>query len=359
MRTSTERTGQEPGGVEMDALRATGVLLDPSPAETEAAFAAGRMWWSEEVGHPAAEEQPARPVGPGGGRSGRLRAVRGWGDRGPGGARRPGLRVAVGLGVAASVVGGAFFAPTATLSLPWDDDAAVAPPGSASAAEVLQSAAVQAVAAADGSWDQVRGDQFVYWSTTGTSRYEVIGGSITEESEDYRGWFSVDGTRDGRATATYSTGDPLDERLFTCADGGVERARAAGTDCSSEPAVDLDAPTDADGMYDYLRDGGDGSARLMFIRANDLLRTLTPEARAAVFGALSRVDGLTVTPGVVDAAGRPGIAVGAEIDGYRQDLIFDPETRDLLGGASVYPDGMADGYAVTGWTVVDEVGQTP
>ncbi|WP_020015915.1 CU044_5270 family protein [Promicromonospora sukumoe] len=354
MRTSTEWTGQEPAGVELDALRATGALLDPSAAEAEAAFAAGRVRWAEELQHAAAEERPSPSADQPDGTwpPARPRAVRG--RRG----RRPGLRVAVGLGVAASVVGGAFFAPTATLTLPWDDDAAVAPPGSASAAEVLRSAAARVVTGADGSWDQVRGDQFVYYSSTGSSRYEVIGGSTTEEPAEYRGWFSVDGTRDGRATATNATGDPLDERLFTCADGGIERARAAGTDCSSEPGIDLDAPTDVDGMYDYLRDGGDGSARLMFIRANDLLLTLTPEARAAVFGALSRVDGLTVTPGVVDAAGRPGIAVGAEIDGYRQDLIFDPETRDLLGGASVYPDGMADGYAVTGWTVVDEVGQT-
>ena len=71
------------------------------------------------------------------------------------------------------------------------------------------------------------------------------------------------------------------------------------------------------------------------------------------------MDGLIVTPGVTDAAGRPGIAVGVDMGDYRQDLIFDPGSKDLLGGASVFPDGMADGYAIVERTLVDKVNQKP
>ncbi|MFE7507590.1 CU044_5270 family protein [Promicromonospora sp. NPDC057488] len=356
MTTSTRTTGQEPGAPDVEALHTLGVLLDPSDAGTDAAFRSGRARLAAEFGStgPAVEAPPARRGlgrGPATGRPG--------GPPRATGSRRRGLRLVAGLGVAATVAGGLLLAPTATLTMPWDEGGAPVPPGSASAAEILQAAATRTVAAADDSWDQVRDDQFVYFATTGTSRYEVIGKAATKSAGDYVGWHSVDGTQDGRATGTYSAGDPLDERLFTCADGGDVRARAAGTDCSSVPGVDREAPTDADAMYDYLRRYGDGSALSMFVNANDLLRTLTPEARAAVFGALSRVDGLVVTPGVTDAIGRPGIAVGVEMEDYRQDLVFDPETHDLLGTATAYPDGMTDGEAITGWSIVDEVGQTP
>jgi hypothetical protein len=254
--------------------------------------------------------------------------------------------------------------------MPWDDDggATAVPPGAASAAEILQAAATRTVAAADDSWDDVRGDQFIYYRTTGTNRYQVMGegegAGVTKISENYTGWFSVDGTQDGRATATYSVGNPLDTPLYTCEDGGQERALAdGGGSCSSEPGLKLDAPTDADAMYDYLRDQppveDEGPAASMFIRAGELLNYLTPRSQAAVFGALSRVDGLIVTPGVTDAIGRPGIAVGVELQYYRQDLVFDPETKDLLGVANSYPDGMTDAHAIVERTIVDEVDQKP
>jgi len=376
MSTSTKWTGQEPGGAELDALHMTGGLLDPSEAELDAAFRSGQARLTEELASTAdaTDGQFRQAAG-----VRQLRAVPAPGNRrrpgdgrGPGnrrrtgGSRKPGVRLAVGLGVAATVAGGLLFAPTAILSMPWGDDGGTVPPGSASAAEILQAAATRTVAAADDSWDQVRGDQFVYHRSTGTHRDEVVGENPTttlEEGEDAR-WNSVDGTQDGWAKSSGTVGDPLDTRLFTCAGDGADRAAAAGTDCDSTPGLDLDAPTDADAMYDYLQDhpwgDGDGSARSMFTNANDLLDALTPRSQAAVFEALSRVDGLIVTPGVTDAIGRPGIAVGVDMEGgYRQDLIFDPETKDLLGGASAYSDGMVDGFAIVERAIVDEVGQTP
>jgi hypothetical protein len=376
MSTSTTWTGQEPGGTDLEALQMTGSLLDPSGDEQEAAFRSAQARLTAELTSPvtATDGQHAHSAG-----SGLLRAVRGpggrrgsadgrrpGGRRRTGGTRRPAVRAAVGLGLAATVAGGLLFAPTATLSMPWEDDGGAVPPGAASAAEILQAAATRTVAAADDSWDEVRGDQFIYYRSTGTNRYEVVGkeDGVTKISENYTGWFSVDGTQDGRATATYSVGDPLDTPLYTCEDGGLEQALADGSgDCSSEPALKLDAPTDADAMYDYLRDQppveGEGPAASMFIRAYDLLHYLTPRSQAAVFEALSRVDGLIVTPGVTDAIGRPGIAVGVELQYYRQDLVFDPETKDLLGVANAYPDGMTDAQAIVERTIVDEVNQKP
>jgi hypothetical protein len=375
MSTSTKWAGQESGGTELDALHLTGVLLDPSEAELDASFGTGQARLTAEIGSSADTQEGQHRHSPG---TGRLRAVRAAGDRrGPadgrrpggrriGGSRQPAVRAAVGLGLAASVAGGLLFAPTSTLTMPWDDDGGAVPPGSASAAEILRAAATRTVAVADDSWDDARGDQFVYYRTTGTHRDEVVGDNPTttlEESE-YASWNSVDGTQDGWITSSGTVGDPLDTRSYTCAGDGPERAAAAGTDCDSTPGLILDAPTDADAMYDYLQNhpsgAGDGSARSMFTNATDLLDALTPASQAAVFEALSRVDGLIVTPGVADAMGRPGIAVGVDMEGdYRQDLIFDPETKDLLGGASAYSDGMVTGYAIVKRAIVDGTGQTP
>ncbi|MFI2361977.1 CU044_5270 family protein [Promicromonospora sp. NPDC019610] len=381
MTTSTRTAGQEPGAADVEALHALGVLLDPSDAGTDAAFRSAGARLAAEIGSAAGATREALDGrlrhAPG---TGRLRAMEAPGDhvrpgrrrrpgsgRQGGGARRPAVRAAVGLGVAATVAGGLLLAPTVTLTMPWEDDggAVAVPPASASAAEILQAAATRTVVAADDAWDHVRPDQFVYEHTTGTTRYEIVSENpkISLETEESELWTSVDGTQDGLSAGRFAD-EPYEEyQLFTCAGDGLERARAAGGDCSSEPGLDLDAPTDADAMYDYLRDQppveGEGSAASMFIRANDLLGSLTPGSQAAVFEALSRVEGLIVTPGVTDAIGRPGIAVGVELEYYRQDLIFDPETKDLLGVANSYPDGMADAYAIVERTIVDEVGATP
>lgn len=164
MSTSTKWTGQEPGGTDLDALQMTGALLDPTEAEVEAAFRSGQARLTAELGSPVAATDGQHEHSAG---SGLLRAVRGPGGRRgsadgrrPGGRRRthrPAVRAALGLGLAASVAGGLLFAPTATLSMPWDDDggAAAVPPGSASAAQILQAAATRTVAAADDSWDEV------------------------------------------------------------------------------------------------------------------------------------------------------------------------------------------------------------
>jgi hypothetical protein len=376
MSTSTRWTGHEPGGTELDALHTTGALLDPSEAEQEAAFRSAQARLTAELGSPgtAADGQHAHSAGSGllravrgpGGRRGSADARRPGGRRRTGGARRPAVRAAVGLGLAATVAGGLLFAPTATLSMPWEDDGgpAAVPPGSASAAEILQAAATRTVAAADDSWENVRPDQFVYMHSTGTTRYEIVGENPQISLEEAQSWIwtSVDGNQDGLSAGTFAEEPYQEIPLYTCAGDGLERARAnGGGDCLGSPGLDLDAPTDADAMYDYLlrESHSDGSARTMFISAEDELYKLTPDAQAAVFEALSRVDGLIVTPGVTDAAGRPGIAVGVDMGGYRQDLIFDPETKDLLGSASAYPDGMVDGSAIIERTVVDAVHQKP
>lgn len=378
MSTSTRWTGQEPGGVELEALHTTGVLLDPSEAEADIVFRSAQARLTEELGSSvetadgqrrhSAGTSLLRAVRAPGGRRGSADGHRPGDRRRTGGTRRPAVRAAVGLGLAATVAGGLLFAPTATLSMPWDHDggAAAVPPASASAVEILQAAATRTVVAADDSWDHIRPDQFVYTHSTGTTRYEIVGEKpkVSLEKEESWVWRSVDGTQDGLSAGTLGEEPYHEYPLYTCEDGGLEQALADGSgDCDSTPGLDLDAPTDADAMYDYLQDHpwgeGDGSATSMFTHANDLLGYLTPSSQAAVFEALSRVDGLIVTPDVTDATGRPGIAVGVDMGDYRQDLIFDPETKDLLGSASAYPDGMVDGYAIVERVIVDEVNQKP
>src|SRR5690606_18089440 len=68
---------------------------------------------------------------------------------------------------------------------------------------------------------------------------------------------------------------------------------------------------------------------------------LTPELRAAIFGALSEIPGIELNRDARDAVGRPGYGLGYEAPdsesygtttrGFRVEYIFDPETSEVLG----------------------------
>jgi hypothetical protein len=97
-------------------------------------------------------------------------------------------------------------------------------------------------------------------------------------------------------------------------------------------------------LYRRLRDGwikGQGGSLdgEIFTWVGDALRSqpTTPRLRAALYGALKHVPGLTYSAAVKDALGRPGVAVG-RVDrarGVRSELLFDPWTSELLGEREV------------------------
>jgi hypothetical protein len=187
-----------------------------------------------------------------------------------------------------------------------------------------------------------RPDQFVYTKTQDGT------GGIRET------WLSADGTHDGRIEQGGTT-----MPLPACRDGvapvvkGDDVVPGATEPCGPHPAYQPDLPTDGAAMADYLRARNDGNLNSM---AKDVYGMVAesyvrPAALAAVFEAVTRIDGLTVVEGVEDAAGRPGVGVRWTFDGSANTLVFDAESHVFLG--------MSGAAAVLVSGVVDEVGARP
>jgi hypothetical protein len=100
----------------------------------------------------------------------------------------------------------------------------------------------------------------------------------------------------------------------------------------------------------------------------DLLNkpNVTPELRAAAFGALSEIPGIELNRDAVDMVGRPGYALGYEapaaggygsmMRGFRVEYIFDPETSDVLGRREVitHPEELSWKPEIPAGTVLRE-----
>ena len=113
----------------------------------------------------------------------------------------------------------------------------------------------------------------------------------------------------------------------------------------------------------------------MFLHFADVLREAraTPEQRAAAYDALAQVPGVVLVGDTEDRFGRRGVAVAFEfVDNepflYRQVLVFDPETADLLEERrEVLPGnrlrGLATGtvidYATYEYAIVGSLGERP
>ncbi len=149
----------------------------------------------------------------------------------------------------------------------------------------------------------------------------------------------------------------------------------------------LDLRSDPDAIYDQFKHDAqaDHSAPgaptdvdvggSMFLHFADVLREAraTPEQRAAAYDALAHVPGVVLVGGTEDRFGRRGVAVAFEfVDNepfpYRQVLVFDPETADLLEERrEVLPGnplrGLATGtvidYATYEYAVVGTLGERP
>ncbi|GIH12981.1 hypothetical protein Raf01_11530 [Rugosimonospora africana] len=298
---------------------------------------------------------------------------------GRGGYRRPrfalpsmGWRLGVAGGLAAVVTAGVLV----TQVVPFGGHA---PASRASAADILHDAASLAQ---HGPMLTVRGDQFVYADSiaTATQLSQGQGGDSSQvtTSNERRAWLSVDGTGDGliRQHPRSDAGGWQEIPLPGCR-GGVEK-QTKGEQTVSQPCKPIpnyrgDLPTDADGMRAllYRNAGGTKNPRDQeaFTAAGDLIREayLSPASLAAVFNAVAKIPGVTVVGNVTDEAGRGGVAVAlTEVQGQRQELIFDRGTHAFLGERLVQvrnEDGLKAGQvlestAVLKVTIVDRVGQT-
>lgn len=107
-------------------------------------------------------------------------------------------------------------------------------------------------------------------------------------------------------------------------------------------------PTEPAAMRETLYRGqpqpatGEESDRRAFTDAADLLREryLPRAQRDALYEAVKSIDGVTEAEGVEDSVGRRGVALGRTDaqQGVREEIIFDPETRMMLGERATVVD---------------------
>ncbi|MEU4688065.1 CU044_5270 family protein [Actinoplanes sp. NPDC023714] len=223
-----------------------------------------------------------------------------------------------------------------------------------------------------------RPDQFVF-----TESIAAWGGGTTEMdgTETYRVpvpmtrriWQSVDGEHDGllRQVPVDPKGEnPLpelaDSPIPACGDLPRE-------DCGTASVYRTDLPTEATAMRAYIYNldrGGQTPDYGAFENIADQLREsyVPPASLGALFEAAATIPGVTVLPARVELAGRTGIAVARADDGFRKELVFDPETYEYLGERLVAvrttglgePAGTVAGYtAQLRVAVVDKPGQLP
>jgi hypothetical protein len=84
---------------------------------------------------------------------------------------------------------------------------------------------------------------------------------------------------------------------------------------------------------------------------------LPPQLRAALYGVLTRLDGVKLIGNVTDLAGRRAVSVAIDIVGRplheRDELLLDPATGRLLGARSVLTRNVP-GWRVPAGTVIDQ-----
>lgn len=246
--------------------------------------------------------------------------------------RRLVLSGAAVVGLAAAI--------TAVVALGPLEQVGVAPP-KASAADVLHQAADAARAMPDVI---PRPDQFLYLKAkAGTGEVREV-------------WLSIDGTRDGLIDQNGHK-----ETIPGCVDGrekiiGGNGARPGATQtCEPQPAYLPDAPTDKQGMIAYLRSdlkGEPSDTNFVGKMVMDLVEGtyLRPAARAALFEAFADIDGLVLDEHAKDVAGRPGLGVSWDSNGYSGSMVLDPVRHTYLG---------SEHEALLVNTIVDKAGQRP
>ncbi|GAA3445200.1 CU044_5270 family protein [Planomonospora venezuelensis] len=166
-------------------------------------------------------------------------------------------------------------------------------------------------------------------------------------------WQSADGSREGALRVEHLEpkaypGWPIPEEAYEAVGRvGMDRLPVC------EPVPDFlrtdhaalkRLPTDAEGMRAHLYEGdrgGNSRDEAAWTRVGDLLREnyLPAAQRAALFKAAATIPGVNAVEDAEDAAGRKGIGVGrVNLGGVREDLVFDPETYELLGERGVVVD---------------------
>lgn len=273
--------------------------------------------------------------------------------RSPAAARRSdkphrfGWRVAVGITAAAAVI---------AIALP-----AILPSGGPGGAEPAAAAALHRfarIAAMQPAVAAPQVGQFVYTKSKWVNiSFASMGNNgdltfsrmqpVTREI-----WIGVDGS--GRLLETTDSGSwptPADEAAWKAA-GSPDLGEGETSDETFIPGpqglyfLDLSGlPTDPDELRDVIEAreivGGPPGDAETFTIIGDLLRETygSPALRAALYEVAASLPGVQLIGNAADASGRPGIAVAYSKGEARIELVFDPQTAELLGETTVATNG--------------------
>ena len=107
----------------------------------------------------------------------------------------------------------------------------------------------------------------------------------------------------------------------------------------------LDFPTSPHTIYQRLLRAGHGSTAEVFSEIPDALRQSPQPAtlRAALYRTLALIPGVRYIGAVSEGRGRMGIAVGLRNGDLEDELIFDPQSSELLGERTIVIDAHAEG----------------
>ncbi len=190
----------------------------------------------------------------------------------------------------------------------------------------------------------------------GLANFEVTGRS-TEES-----WIGTDGSGRTVTTDTEMTFPSPEDRAAWVAAGSPDLVGMTGArdgDTTEPPGglyfLDLSVlPTDPDSLKAVIEErkivGGPGGDWETFAIIGEMLQeTYAPPAlRAALYDVAANLPGVVYVGTVTDAAGRPGLGVAYTHGGIRDELVFDPNTAQLLATNSWLVDPGAVGIDVAG-----------
>jgi hypothetical protein len=170
-------------------------------------------------------------------------------------------------------------------------------------------------------------------------------------------WLASDGS--GRARASYGPPRFSDRRAREAWERSDEALIASDRRFRLRPKFrDVDAlPRDPDRLLELIRKEAERASsgrrgiepyesfeHLMWVRLSTLLGAMhsetnrRPRLRAAIFRAFSRIDGGKLLGRMLDPLGRRGIGVTFAIEGFRDVIVFDPRTSELLAFKTVVTD---------------------
>jgi hypothetical protein len=260
-------------------------------------------------------------------------------------APRPRIRWRVGIGVAAAAVAMAIALPAI---LPGGGPGGAEPAAAAALHRFARIAATQPAVAAP------HAGQFVYTKSESVFVNTWVLGNDDGQSFSRRqpiireAWIGVDGA--GRLLETTRSGSfptPADEAAWVAA-GSPDLGEGTTTDETFDPGpeglyfLDLSGlPTDPGELRDVIEAreivGGPSGDAETFTIIGDLLRETyaSPALRAALYEVAAGLSGVELIGNTADASGRRGIAVAFTDGDYRNELVFDPRTAELLAESTV------------------------